>query len=397
MRAVEEVELGALAEVVSGGTPSRSEAAFFGGDIPWVKIGDMLQGEVVCTDETITRAGLQASSAKVLPAGTLLLSIFATIGRTAILGVDAATNQAIAGLKIRDASQVRSDYLRRYLDHASKSLASQGRGVAQANINLSILRSHRVPLPPVEEQRRIAAVLDAADALRAKRGHALAKLDALSQALFVEMFGDLDAPDTGWRIVQLGELLERIDSGQSPVCLDRAAAPDEWGVLKAGAVTYCDFDESQTKALPVEAKPDPRHEVRAGDVLFSRKNTYELVAASAYVFRTRSKLLMSDLIFRLVIADRQRLNPIFLQQQLIHPKVRKRIQQLAGGSSGSMPNISKARLMSVEVCLPPIAAQQSFAEAVVAIQRGRAVMSVHSGQLDDLFASLQHRAFRGEL
>ena len=196
--------LGELADVVSGGTPKRSESSFFDGDIPWVKIGDMLQGTVTSTQESITDLGLSSSSAKLLPAGTLLLSIFATIGRTAVLGIDAATNQAIAGLKVRDSSGVDRHYLRRYLEYASEGLANQGRGVAQANINLSILRSHEVPLPPIEEQRRIAAVLDAADALRTKRRQALAKLDSLTQAIFIDIFGDPIANPRGWENVQLG-------------------------------------------------------------------------------------------------------------------------------------------------------------------------------------------------
>jgi len=197
--------LGDLADVVSGGTPKRSEPAFFGGDIPWVKIGDMLQGTVAHTEESITDAGLNSSSAKLLPAGTLLLSIFATIGRTAILGVDAATNQAIAGLLIKNSSYVNANYLRRYLEFAAEGLANQGRGVAQANINLSILRSHLVPVPPIDEQRRIAAILDEADTLRAKRRLAISKIGSLTQAAFIDMFGD-PGWDSRWPTACLGQI-----------------------------------------------------------------------------------------------------------------------------------------------------------------------------------------------
>ena len=153
--------LGELAKVVSGGTPKRANPEFFDGDVPWVKIGDMVQGTINSTDESITEAGLKGSSAKLLSAGTLLLSIFASIGRTAVLGCEAACNQAIAGLLIKDDGTVDQ----RYLEYTAEELASQGRGVAQANISLPILRSHEIPPPPIAEQRRIAAVLDAADAL----------------------------------------------------------------------------------------------------------------------------------------------------------------------------------------------------------------------------------------
>lgn len=189
------VQLGELCDVSAGGTPSRARPEYFGGDIPWVKIGDMLQDPVISTAETISHAALDNSAAKLLPPGTVLISIFATIGRTAVLGVVAATNQAIAGVTPRDPSKVTPEYLRRFLDSVVTTLEGRARGVAQVNINSGILRALPIPLPPLAEQRRIAEVLDRAEALRAKRRAALAQLEILATASFKDLFmRGLDGP-----------------------------------------------------------------------------------------------------------------------------------------------------------------------------------------------------------
>ena len=186
--------LGELCRVVAGGTPSRSNPDHFNGGIPWVKIGDMLQGTVVETEETISQLGLENSSAKILPAGTVLISIFATIGRTAVLGIDATTNQAIAGVTPNDAGEITPSFLRFFLDHSVASLVAEARGVAQLNINGKILKSLPIPVPPLAEQERIVKLLDEADSLRKLRAQADRRTAALLPALFDELFGGARFP-----------------------------------------------------------------------------------------------------------------------------------------------------------------------------------------------------------
>jgi type I restriction enzyme S subunit len=329
--------------------------------------------------------------------GDLLVSWSASLGVYEWSGPDEAVlNQHIFRV-IPDANIVDRSYLRHTLKSSLDRLKMQVHGATMKHLTRSVFLQTSILLPPIEEQRRIAAVLDAADALCGKRRQALAKLDTLTQAIFVDMFGDPVANTKAWEEARLGDVLARIDSGRSPVCLDRPAYDGEWGVLKAGAVTYCEFDGAQSKALPPDIQPDSRHEVFAGDVLFARKNTHDLVAASAYVYETQPRLLMSDLIFRLVIDEPDRLNPIFLQAQLVHPRLRRGIQQMAGGSSGSMPNISKSKLGTVPICVPPGEQQSAFAAAVFASRRVRSDMMNDADATDTLFSALQQRAFRGEL
>ncbi|MGN0717135.1 restriction endonuclease subunit S [Treponema berlinense] len=185
------VRLGDVCEIQSGGTPSRSKTEYWkDGTIPWVKIGDFSGKYLDKTTEHITQQGLDNSSAKLFSKGTILYSIFATLGEATILNIDATTNQAIAGIKIKDKSSVDIDYFYSFLKSLKDEVNRIGRGVAQNNINLSILKSFFIPLPPLETQKQIAAQLDKCTAVIAKHKQMLEKYDTLIKSRFIEMFGD---------------------------------------------------------------------------------------------------------------------------------------------------------------------------------------------------------------
>jgi type I restriction enzyme, S subunit len=144
----------------SGGTPSRSDPNFYGGSIPWIKSGELNARYVKNTEESITEAAINGSSAKVFPAGSVAIAMYgATIGKTAILGVDAATNQACAvGIPIEGLTY--SAFLYRLLQNEKDSFIKKGKGGAQPNISQAVIKAHEVSLPPLAEQTRIAAKLD---------------------------------------------------------------------------------------------------------------------------------------------------------------------------------------------------------------------------------------------
>ncbi|ECV9672104.1 restriction endonuclease subunit S, partial [Campylobacter jejuni] len=153
-------KLGDIAEISSGGTPSRNKKEYWdNGTIPWVKIKDIKEKFISTTEEFITEDGLKNSSAKLFKKGTLLYSIFATLGEVAILDIDATTNQAIAGINIKE-NNINSLYLMYFLRSIKDEISNKGRGVAQNNLNLSILKQIQIPLPPLKEQERIVGILD---------------------------------------------------------------------------------------------------------------------------------------------------------------------------------------------------------------------------------------------
>ena len=391
------VPLQQICDIQIGKTPSRSVPEYWGGELPWVTISDFAAGRIVTTtQERITRIGAAKSGSKRIPRGTLLLSFKLSLGKRALSGCDLFTNEAIAALHVLDHDVADRNYLYwalgsidydRLVDRAAKG----------KTLNKAKLKILKIPLPPLAEQKRIAAILDAADAVRAKRREALAQLDTLLQSTFLDMFGDPVTNPMGWEIEGFDNWLDNIDSGWSPKCLNRKALIGEWGVLKLGAVTWCEFDDSDQKALPPSLAPRPELEVAPGDLLFTRKNTHDLVAAVAYVHKVRPRLMLSDLIFRLRLKSGIEIKPAFLWQLLIQPKQRQVIQKFAGGSAGSMPNISKTKLKTLKLIKPPLDLQHRFAAIVESVEQQKASQRTHLAELDTLFASLQSRAFRGDI
>ena len=188
-------KLGELAKFQSGGTPKRSEKSYWGGNIPWVKISDITDDMYVsCTEECITEEGLKKSSAKLFPKGTILYTIFATIGKIGILNIEASTNQAISGIIPKD--NVDLFYLYYGLKFITNELIKISTGVAQNNINLTKLKEQKIPLPPLQEQKRIVAKLDS---LFVRIDHAIAlhhknidEADAFMRSVLNEVFGELE-------------------------------------------------------------------------------------------------------------------------------------------------------------------------------------------------------------
>lgn len=303
--------------------------------------------------------------------------------------------------KLRNETECHIPYLERYLrsPQARRLYASrmQGAVARRRSLRKADFLKLEIPFPQVADQIRIAHLLGKVEGLIAQRKQHLQQLDDLLKSVFLEMFGDPVRNEKGWEKELFSKILLNIESGKSPKCETRPAVADEWGVLKLGAVTSCFFKESENKALPMGIEPSVRDEVKPGDLLFSRKNTYELVAACAYVFSTRPRLLMPDLIFRLVFRGDTGVNPIYMWKLLTSDSQRKTIQSLAAGAAGSMPNISKENLKRVYLPIPPIKIQNQFAVIVERVETLKAFYQKSLIDLEALYSALSQQAFKGEL
>jgi type I restriction enzyme S subunit len=237
------------------------------------------------------------------------------------------------------------------------------------------IRSLQIPLPPLAEQKRIAGILDAADALRAKRRESLAQLDTLLQSTFLDMFGDpvtnpmgweelADARTSGWIRCALGD---QVTLQRGKDITKKAARPGDVPVISSGGVSYF-HDE------PFVTGPG---------VLLGRKGSVGKVHYTAVDFWPHDTTLY--------VKDFKGNVPRYVYYFFRHFPISHY------EASAANPSLNRNNLHPVEVLWPPLDLQRRFAAIVESVERQKASQRAHLDELDTLFASLQSRAFRGDL
>ena len=247
-----------------------------------------------------------------------------------------------------------------------------------------------IPLPPLSEQKRIAEILDGAEALRSKRRAALALLDELTQSIFLDMFGDPVSNPKGWDVGCIRDLLESASYGTS----EKSAAVGEFPVLRMNNITRTGrMDFTDLKYMNMKPSEHDRYLVRSGDVLFNRTNSAELVGKTG-VLRGKEKMAFAGYLIRLRtnVAN----DPEYLSAFLNSDYAKKMLRGMCKSIIG-MANINATEIQDMSIALPPKTLQRSFAARINDIEKMRAVIRKSLMKFDQLFASLQHRAFRGEL
>lgn len=276
-----------------------------------------------------------------------------------------------------------SPYFKRQLNKSATTTINQ--------ITKKMLDEIEVPFPPLETQKQIAKTLDTTAELLAMRKQQLTELDNLIKSTFYDMFGDPITNLMGWKTIVFSNCLDKIESGWSPKCEDRAAIEEEWGICKLSAVTGGYYKEIENKAIFKDTKIKTALEVKNGDLLFSRKNTIELVGSCAYVFESTKKLMIPDTVFRLCTKDN--IHKLYLWGLLNCQTFKPLVQKLAGGTSGSMPNISKERLKGLKIPLPIFLKQTKFAKIVTKIEEQKALVKKAIDETQYLFDSLMSQYF----
>lgn len=339
------------------------------------------------TNRFTTEAELSAFEKRVTPqAGDVLLTIVGTIGRAAVLDErpSAVFQRSVAVLR---PSGTRLDG--RYLFHVTQSRDFQEQmrrstnQSSQAGIYLGKLKALTLPLPPLEKQRRIAAILDQADALRAKRHQALAHLGSLAQSIFNDMFGR-----AVWPTEKLGDRLQFLTSGSRGWAKYYAPDGDKFIRIQNVMGGYLNQRDMAFVAAPDTAEAR-RTAVQAGDVLLSI--TADL-GRTAVVPDGFGRAYINQ---HLAILRAPSIAPRYLADYLESPRGQREVLGKDRGATKAGLNFDDVR--SVALPVPPSGMQTIYAERVEQINAQRALTQVAIEAGDRLFQSLQARAFRGEL
>ena len=215
----------------------------------------------------------------------------------AIAGCEMYCNQGFKNLIC--SGKINNRYLYWFLKGNTEFLNSLGRGATFKEISKSIVAEIKINVPDLSEQAVVVANLEKISKIIALRRQELSALDDLIKARFVEIFGEPDVNPMGWDVVAFDDCLESIENGKSFVCDSVARTDEKPAILKLSAVTYGVYKPEENKAIINEEDFVESAEVHDDDLLFTRKNTPELVGMAAYVESTPKKLMMPDLIFRL--------------------------------------------------------------------------------------------------
>jgi len=375
----------------SGGTPLVSRREYYDGDVPWLIIEDLNDGVVRTSKRFITQLGLENSSAKVVEPGALLIAMYGSIGKLGIAGMACATNQAIAFCRCYT-DKISAKFLFYYLLASRSTLTHAGRGGTQQNISQEILKAFPVPLPPLQEQHRIAALLDKADRLRRSRRYAQELSNSVLQSVFLEMFRSKKSHTWTFETIEYlaKEGQNAIRTGPFGSQLLHSEFTDHGiAVLGIDNAVQNRFTWDKRRFVSKEKYDQlKRYTVYPGDVLITIMGTCGRCA----VVPDNIPPAINTKHLCCITLDQRKCLPIYLQACfLTHPFV---LSQLGISERGAvMPGLNMGIIKDLKIPIPPLSLQEEFVHAVRRWDSLRVQQAEAERQAEHFFQTLLHRAF----
>ncbi len=363
-------------------------ARYYQGDVPWITGADISGPQADTARSFITEEAIRESATNRVPAGTVLLVTRTSVGKVAVAAMELCFSQDITAIT-PDPHCLDTSYLVHFLRTKQPHLERLARGATIKGVTRETVANLEIPVLSLPEQRRIAAILDKADALRAKRRQALAQLDTLLQSTFLDMFGDPVTNPMGWEQCVVGDIVHAVKDGPhvSPTYAESGVPFLSTRHIKPGEVVWEDLkyiDQDEANRQWKKCKPE------FGDILYTKGGTTGIAARV-----TTSEPFAVWVHVALLKPIVNKVHPIWIEAMLNSAYCYTQSQRYTHGIANR--DLGLKRMVKIQMYLPPLAEQRCFAAIVESIEQQKVSQRVHFAELDTLFASLQQRAFRGEL
>lgn len=397
------VRLESVASWGSGGTPSRKHEEYYNGDILWIKTGELNNGWIYDTEEKITDEGLKKSSAKLFPPYSVLIAMYgATIGKVAILGVPATTNQACACAVCNQSLLYM--YLFYYCISQKNVFIEKGKGGAQPNISQIILKQHPIPLPPLSEQQRI---VERIEELFAKLDEAKERLQEAADSFVVRKAAILHKAFTGeltkqWRLKNgvSDESWEESNFGKFTVSQYGYTEKAHWEKIGPKFLRITDIQDNkvdwdEVPWCPIDEDGMKQYAVEIGDIMIARTGA---TTGKSYLICDNVEAVFASFLIRLKVVNKN-LDYNYLYGYMQSEDYWRQITDFSSGIA--QPGVNASKLKQIKFKCPTLPEQHEIVRLIddlLARERSAQQATEQAlASIDLMKKSILARAFRGEL
>jgi type I restriction enzyme S subunit len=396
------VSLGEVGTLINGdrGKNYPSQKDFVDNGVPFINAGHIQNGEIDFESMNfISRKRFDLLGSGKVKSGDILYCLRGSLGKTAIIKDIQEGAIASSLVIIRPSEQIRTDYFYRYLASpiGQAEIYKYDNGSSQPNLSAQSLKQYQLPLPPLEEQRRIAAILDKADGVRRKRKEAIRLTEELLKSTFLEMFGDPVTNPKGWRKISLGELLaEPLQNGAYFPKERYVEAPDGVEMVHMSDAFYNFVERGNLKRVQVTSEEFEKYKLIPNDVLIARRSlNYEGSAKPCLISETAQPLIFESSLIR-VRLNAEVIDSFFFFSYMLEPRARS-AYVFPNVTKSTISGINQAGLKRISVLAPPMSIQKKYRDIYETILGTQSNYQKDYENIDNLFNSLLQRAFRGEL
>ncbi|MBO4706871.1 MAG: restriction endonuclease subunit S [Spirochaetaceae bacterium] len=374
------VRLGDVCEIVMGTSPegktiSQNSSAGI----------EFHQGKTCFGNLYLNESGMFTNSPiRFADAGNVIMSVRAPVGDSNITPRKIAIGRGLCTFNTKN--NFEKLFLYYYLNSQIDFLRLQSTGSTFKAVNKDVISDLQIPLPPLQEQKQIAAILDKCTELIAKNKLMLEKYDTLIKSRFIEMFGDPVQNPMGWEKTELGNMCKEVRYGTSKPAIENG----KYTYLRMNNITFeGELDLANTKTIDISDEELPKCSVQKGDILFNRTNSIELCGKTC-LYKLDETMVIAGYIIRVRVNEK--LNPQYVSTFFNTKSIKKLLKEMAKGAV-NQANINAQEMQSIQIPVPPITLQNEYDSFVQQIDKSKFAVQKSLEKAETLYKSLMQEYF----